>query len=74
MTFTGSCNVIRIAESGKQSCVKETKKFIEHMPLHKEIKYGVVSLPHPKKKPSQLTEQYQEETIHNIFNETHVSP
>ena len=30
--------------------------------------------PHPKKKSSQITEQYQEETIYNIFNEAHVSP
>ena len=37
------------------------------MPLHKEIQYGVVCLPHPKKKPSQITEQYQEETIFNIL-------
>ena len=32
----------------------------------KEIQYGVVSLPHPKKKPSQITEQYQKGTIYNI--------
>ena len=44
------------------------------MPLHKEIKYSAVSLPHPEKKPSQITEQYQEETIYNIFNETRASP
>ena len=44
------------------------------MPLHKEIQDGVVSLPHPEKKPSQITEQYQEETIYNILNETHANP
>ena len=44
------------------------------MPSHKKIQYGVVSLPHPKKKPSQITERYQEETVYNILNETHASP